>query len=109
MAKRKARKAKKIILAVTAAVLVAAMGVGIWWFTAGKPKEPVKVYSFNYLGMTEYWGDNQESYGPVITDRIQTVKFYPEGNAETRLQLRGMGQLYWYCNRHGLFRRKFPL
>ena len=73
MAKRKARKARKIILAVTAAVLVAAMGVGTWWFTAGKPKEPVKVFSFNYLGMTEYWGDNQESYGPVITDRIQTV------------------------------------
>ena len=45
----------------------------------------------------------------VTTDRIQTVKFYPEGSAETRLQLRGMGQLYWYCNRHGLFRRKFPL
>lgn len=45
----------------------------------------------------------------VTTDRIQTVKFYPEGNAETRLQLRGMGQLYWYCNRHGLVRRKFPL
>lgn len=45
----------------------------------------------------------------VTTDRIQTVKFYPEGNAETRLQLQGMGQLYWYCNRHGLFRRRFPL
>ena len=23
--------------------------------------------------MTEYWGDNQESYGPVTTDKIQTV------------------------------------
>ena len=42
----------------------------------------------------------------VTTDRVQLVKFYPEGNAETRLQLRGMGQLYWYCNRHGLFKRK---
>ena len=41
----------------------------------------------------------------VTTDQIRTVKFYPEGNAETRLQLRGMGQLYWYCNRHGLFRK----
>jgi len=73
VAKRKARKARKVILAVTAVVLVAAIGGGIWWFTVGKPKEPVKVYSFNYLGMTEYWGDNQESYGPVATDRIQTV------------------------------------
>lgn len=42
----------------------------------------------------------------VTTDRIQTVKFYPEGNAETRLQLRGRGYLYFYCNRHGLFRKK---
>ena len=42
----------------------------------------------------------------VTSDRLQQVKLYPEGNAQTRLQLRGMGQLYWYCNRHGLFRKK---
>ena len=41
----------------------------------------------------------------VTSDRIQMVKLYPEGNAETRLQLRGIGQLYYYCNRHGLFRQ----
>ena len=43
----------------------------------------------------------------VTTDRVQTVKLYPEGNAETRLQLRGFGTLYWYCNRHGLFKMKY--
>ena len=42
----------------------------------------------------------------VTCDRIQLVKLYPEGNAETRMQLRGMGQIYYYCNRHGLFKRK---
>lgn len=42
----------------------------------------------------------------VTSDRIQMVKLYPEGNAETRLQLRGLGMLYWYCNRHGLFKKK---
>ena len=42
----------------------------------------------------------------VTSDRVQLVKFYPEGNAETRLQLRGSGYLYYYCNRHGLFRKK---
>jgi len=42
----------------------------------------------------------------VTSDRFQMVKFYPEGNAETRLQLRGMGVLYYYCNRHGLFKKK---
>jgi DNA-binding XRE family transcriptional regulator len=42
----------------------------------------------------------------VTSDRIQMVKLYPEGNAQTRLQLRGMGYLYYYCNQHGLFRKK---
>ena len=42
----------------------------------------------------------------VTSDRIQMVKFYPEGNPETRMQLRGFGILYWYCNRHGLFKKK---
>ena len=42
----------------------------------------------------------------VTSDRIQIVKLYPEGNAETRLQLRGMGYLYYYCNQHGLFRKR---
>ena len=39
----------------------------------------------------------------VTSDRVQLVKLYPEGGAQTRLQLRGLGRLYWYCNRHGLF------
>jgi len=42
----------------------------------------------------------------VTADRIQMVKLYPEGNAQTRLQLRGTGYLYYYCNQHGLFRKK---
>ena len=44
----------------------------------------------------------------VTSDRIQMVKLYPEGNAGTRLSLRGFGTLYWYCNQHGLFRKKLP-
>ena len=42
----------------------------------------------------------------VTSDRMQLVKLYPEGNAETRMQLRGRGYLYYYCNHHGLFRKK---
>lgn len=42
----------------------------------------------------------------ITCDRIQMVKFYPEGNAETRMQLRGKGTLYYYCSRHGLFKQK---
>ena len=41
----------------------------------------------------------------VTADRLQMVKFYPESNAETRLQLCGRGYLYCYCNRHGLFKQ----
>ena len=42
----------------------------------------------------------------VTSERFQMVKLYPEGNAETRLQLRGKGHLYYYCNQHGLFKKK---
>ena len=42
----------------------------------------------------------------VACDRMQFVKFYPEGNAETRLNFRGSGFLYLYCNKHGLMKQK---
>ena len=42
----------------------------------------------------------------VTCDRIQMVKLYPEGDAQTRFQLRGRGYLYYYCNRHGLYKKK---
>ena len=42
----------------------------------------------------------------VTTDKVQFVKLYPEGNAETRLNFRGRGHLYIYCNKHGLMKMK---
>lgn len=42
----------------------------------------------------------------VTSDRLQLVKFYPEGDAQTRMQLRGKGILYYFCNKHGLYRKK---
>ena len=42
----------------------------------------------------------------VTSDKVHFVKLYPEGNAETRMQFRGRGYLYIYCNRHGLMRKK---
>lgn len=42
----------------------------------------------------------------VTTDRIQMVKLYPEGDAQTRIQLRGRGLLYLYCNQHGLMKQR---
>lgn len=42
----------------------------------------------------------------LTSDRVQFVKLYPEGNAETRFQLRGRGFLYIYCNKHGLMKKR---
>lgn len=42
----------------------------------------------------------------VTADRFQLVKFYPEGEAQTRMQLRGHGILYFYCNKHGLMKKR---
>lgn len=36
-------------------------------------------------------------------DRIQMVKFYPEGNAEARFKISGVRKILFYCNRDGLF------
>lgn len=41
-------------------------------------------------------------------DRIETVKLYPEGNAECRFFRRGRGEIFAYCNRHGLFKIDVP-
>ncbi|MBD9116483.1 MAG: biotin/lipoyl-binding protein [Clostridiales bacterium] len=69
----KKQNKKKIIITVTAVVLVAAIGLGVWFGVSRGRSEPVQVFAFNNIGMTEYWGDSQESYGPVSTDKIQTV------------------------------------
>ena len=69
----KKRKTRKILIAVISVVLVLAIGAGCWFYFGNKPGETVYVYPFSYMGMTEFWGDQQESYGPVSTDQIQTV------------------------------------
>lgn len=65
------KKRKKLLLSATAVLLTAALGAGLFFGTRGGG-EPVNVYPFQYIGMTEFWGDMQESYGPVTTDNIQT-------------------------------------
>ena len=42
----------------------------------------------------------------VTTDRFQLVKFYPEDNAEARFQRCDTGELFLYCNKHGLMKQK---
>jgi len=43
----------------------------------------------------------------AAADRLQLVKFYPEGNAQTRFKRCGHGFLYICCNRHGLYKKRF--
>ena len=63
------------------------------WKSARKQTE---VLSSHFISFIAY----------ATTDRLQLVKLYPEGNAETRLQLRGRGYLYVYCNKHGLMKKR---
>ena len=78
------KKRRKPILISGAVVLAAAIGCGIWYYLGHNSSEPVYVYPFEYVGMTEYWGDTQESYGPVTTDKIQTV-FLAENQTVTEV------------------------
>lgn len=71
--RKKLNKRKKLLLTAVSLVVVCAIGVGIWFGVSRSKADPVLVYPFQFLGMTEYWGDNRETYGPVTTDKIQTV------------------------------------
>ena len=72
MAQKRTRK--KILLWILIPVLLLAIGAGCWYyFSQQSTGETVYVYPFHFMGMTEYWGDQQESYGPVSTDQIQTI------------------------------------
>ena len=39
----------------------------------------------------------------VTMNRVQFVKLYPEQDAEARFSIAGRGEIYAYCNWHGLF------
>ena len=67
------RKHKVAVIVLAVLVVATAIGCGIWYYLGHTSKDPVYVYPFHYIGMTEYWGDSQESYGPVTTDKLQTV------------------------------------
>ena len=39
----------------------------------------------------------------LSSDKIQMIKLYPEGNSEARFKINGVKQIFFYCNRDGLF------
>lgn len=40
------------------------------------------------------------------SDRLEIVKLYPEGNAQARLKINSVKDIYYYCNKDGLFKEK---
>lgn len=80
------KRRKKLLISITALVLVAATGLGIWFGIRAGAK-PVLVYSFYEIGMTEFWGDAQESYGMVFSDKIQT-EFLSETQTVTDVKVK---------------------
>lgn len=72
MKNKRKKKGKKILISLVALVVAGGIGAGVW-FSGQRNVEPVGVYPFDYLGMTEYWGDSRECYGNITTDRIQTI------------------------------------
>ena len=66
-------KVKKIVISLAVVAAVGAGGFFGWRYLRKGSVQPVKVFPFDYVGMTEYWGDTRESYGPVSTEKIQTV------------------------------------
>ena len=67
------RKLKKTLIILAIVAVVGCGGFFGWKYFRQSSAAPVKVLPFSFVGMTEYWGDSRESYGPVTTDKIQTV------------------------------------
>ena len=76
---------KTVAILALAAILVVGGGTLLLRSRSGA-REPVNVYPFHYIGMTEYWGDAQESYGPVKSDRVQTI-FLSESQTITEIKV----------------------
>ena len=67
------RSVKRIIITVCSVVLVVALVFGIMTLIRNIRKKPVKVYSVQDIGMTDFYGGYSESYGTVTADKIQKV------------------------------------
>ncbi|MGN0532679.1 MAG: helix-turn-helix domain-containing protein [Eubacterium sp.] len=39
-------------------------------------------------------------------DSCEIIKLYPEGNCEARIKAKNARHIYYYCNRHGLYKLK---
>ena len=68
------KKLPKWLIPTVAAVAAAAVGVGIFALQKNKSQgKTVYVYGIDIAGMTDYWGDTQQTSGRVQSDNVQTV------------------------------------
>ena len=55
--KKLSSKTRKLLIAAVAVVLTVAIVVGIVFGLSRKGGDPVPVFTFDNVGMTEFWGD----------------------------------------------------
>ena len=64
---------RKTIIAVVCSLLALVGIAGGIAYANSAARHTCNVYPVSDLAMTEYWGDNQSTYGEVRSDRVQTV------------------------------------
>lgn len=65
-------KTKRLLIILLSVVLVAGILLGVLFYLRAH-RDPIGVYEVSNFSMTEYWGDNNESSGPVFADRMQDI------------------------------------
>ena len=68
------KKLPKWLIPTVAAVAAVAVGVGVFAFQKKNSQgKTVYVYSIDIAGMTDYWGDTQQTGARVQSDNVQAV------------------------------------
>ena len=67
------KKHKRLFITIGSVAGAVGVTAGILAAVAGSGSKPVYVYPYSIVGMDGYYGDSQQTYGPVRSDNIQTV------------------------------------
>jgi multidrug efflux pump subunit AcrA (membrane-fusion protein) len=70
---KKSKNGRKVVAAVVAVAILAGGGGGGFAYYRANHQSQVNVYSMDDIAMTDYWGDQSESDGPVSAEDLQTV------------------------------------
>lgn len=67
-------KRSKILLWILIPLILAGIGAGVFYhFASQPPKEPVYVYNWSMVGMSDYFEYGSDSYGMVTADKVQNI------------------------------------